>query len=179
MVTPGAGRPSRAGSPTVSDQTPQCWEFSLGIWPLWDQTTLRSVPQRMAWVRVEGGEQLAKASGSDRGVSKRSRGTGPLAHPTAWHDKTTGAVARHRGIRSLCEPAGGLWRRWGRLRWRRRWRWRVDHSYDDRRFDHDDDNGHNNYDECGNHNVVGRFLQAAPGCRGPGLHRTSRARPAW
>jgi hypothetical protein len=41
------------------------------------------------------------------------------------------------------------------------WRWLVDHSYDNRRFDHNDDNGHNNYDECGNHNVVGRLLEAA------------------
>ena len=77
-----------------------------------------------------------------------------MAPPTASHYETRGAITRTRGLRPLCEPAGGLWRRWGRLRWwwRRR---RVDHSYDDRRFDHDDDNGHNDYDECGNHNVVG------------------------
>jgi hypothetical protein len=37
----------------------------------------------------------------------------------------------------------------------------ADHSYDDRRFHHNDDNGHNNDDECGNHNVVGRLLEAA------------------
>jgi hypothetical protein len=83
-----------------------------------------------------------------------------VAPPTASHYETRGAITRTRGLCPLCEPAGGLWRRWGRLRWRRRWRWRVDHSYDDRRFDHDDDNGHHNYDECGNYNVVGRLVGA-------------------
>jgi len=85
-------------------------------------------------------------------VERHSR----LAHPTEWQDETTGAVTRNRGLRSLCEPAGGLWRRWRRRQWWwGRWWRRVDHSYDDRRFDHHDDNGHNEYDECGNHNVVG------------------------
>ena len=96
--------------------------------------------------------------------------------PTASHYETRGAVTRTRGLRPLCEPAGGVWQWW----WRR-WLWRR------RRSDHDSNDRHkyDKYDKHDNYDNVGRLARAVKHPRRPMRRRRHggtagrRSSPKW